>query len=104
MRRRELKNIEWGLLIVAILLSIIGLVALFSATQEAGYDEFKKQIVWLVVSIAIMVIVMLINYELLVKLSPITTIRICKNNSNTIFRTYNIKNPRKIYGRYKQTN
>ena len=71
MRRRELKNIEWGLLIVAILLSIIGLVALFSATQEAGYDEFKKQIVWLVVSIAIMVIVMLINYELLVKLSPI---------------------------------
>ena len=71
MRKRELKNIEWGLLIVAILLSIIGLVALFSATQEAGYDEFKKQIVWLVVSIAIMVIVMLINYELLVKLSPI---------------------------------
>ena len=71
MRRRELKNIEWGLLIVAILLSIIGLVALFSATQEAEYDEFKKQIVWLVVSIAIMVIVMLINYELLVKLSPI---------------------------------
>lgn len=71
MRKRELKNIEWGLLIVAILLSIVGLVALFSATQEAGYDEFKKQIVWLVVSIAIMVIVMLINYELLVKLSPI---------------------------------
>lgn len=71
MRKRELKNIEWGLLIVAILLSIIGLVALFSATHEAKYDEFKKQIVWLVVSIAIMVIVMLINYELLVKLSPI---------------------------------
>ena len=71
MRKRELKNIEWGLLIVAILLSIVGLVALFSATQEAEYDEFKKQIVWLVVSIAIMVIVMLINYELLVKLSPI---------------------------------
>ena len=71
MRKRELKNIEWGLLIVAILLSIIGLVALFSATQEAGYDEFKKQIIWLIVSIVIMVIVMLINYELLVKLSPI---------------------------------
>ncbi len=71
MRKRELKNIEWGLLIVAITLSIIGLVALFSATQETGYDEFKKQIVWLTVSIIIMVIVMLINYEMLVKLSPV---------------------------------
>lgn len=71
MRKRELKNMEWGLLIVAAILSIIGLVALFSATQETGYDEFKKQIIWLVASIIIMTIVMLINYEMLVKLSPI---------------------------------
>lgn len=71
MRKREFKNIEWGLLIVAIILSIIGLVALFSATQESGYDEFKKQIIWFVASIIIMAIVMLINYEILVKLSPI---------------------------------
>lgn len=71
MRKRELKNMEWGLLIVAIILSIIGLVALFSATQETGYDEFKKQIIWFITSIIIMVIVMLINYEMLVKLSPI---------------------------------
>ena len=42
MRKRELKNIEWGILIAAIILSVIGLVALFSATQEAEYDEFNK--------------------------------------------------------------
>ena len=48
MRRRELKNMEWGLLIVAIILSIIGIIALFSATQETEYDEFKKQRIWLV--------------------------------------------------------
>lgn len=71
MRRRELKNMEWGLLIVAIILSIIGIVALFSATQETEYDEFKKQIIWLAISLIAMVIVMLINYETLVKLSPI---------------------------------
>lgn len=71
MRKRELKNMEWGLLIVAIILTIIGLVALFSATQETSYDEFKKQIIWFAASIIIMVIVMLINYEMLVKLSPI---------------------------------
>ena len=71
MRKRELKNMEWGLLVVAIILTAIGLVALFSATQETEYDEFKKQIIWLAVSIIMMVIVMLINYEVLVKLSPI---------------------------------
>ena len=71
MRRNEYKNIEWGLLIVAIILSIIGVIALFSATQETGYDEFKKQIICLVISLVIMVIVTLINYETLVKLSPI---------------------------------
>ena len=71
MRKREFKNMEWGLLIVAIILTIIGIVALFSATQETNYDEFKKQIIWFVASLIIMVIVMLINYETLVKLSPI---------------------------------
>ena len=71
MRKRELKNIEWGLLIVAIILTLIGLVALFSATQENEYDDLKKQIIWFVVSLVAMVMAMLINYETLVKLSPV---------------------------------
>ena len=71
MRKRELKNMEWGLLIVAIILSIIGLVALFSATQETEHAEFTKQIIWIVVSIVIMIGVMFIDYELLVKISPV---------------------------------
>ncbi|MCI8641496.1 MAG: rod shape-determining protein RodA [Clostridia bacterium] len=71
LRKREFKNMEWGLLIVAIILTVIGLVALFSATQQTEFDEFKKQILWFIASIIIMVIVMLINYELLVRLSPI---------------------------------
>ena len=70
MRKRELKNMEWGLLIIAIILTLIGLVALFSATQETEYDDFKKQCIWAVASIVIMLIVMCIDYELLVKFSP----------------------------------
>ncbi len=70
MRKRELKNMEWGLLIVAIILTAVGIIALFSATQEDNYDEFKKQIIWLIASL-IMVIVLAINYETLVKSSPI---------------------------------
>ena len=70
MRKRELKNMEWGILIDAIILSIIGMVALFSATQETEYDDFKKQLIWFCVSIIVMVVVMLIDYEFLVKISP----------------------------------
>lgn len=71
MRKRELKNIEWSILIVAIILTLIGLVALFSSTQEAGYDEFYKQCIWFGVSAVIMLIVMLIDYQTIVKISPI---------------------------------
>ena len=59
MRKRELKNIEWTVGIIAIILCIIGLVALFSATQETEYDEFNKQFIWLIVSLVIGIIVML---------------------------------------------
>lgn len=71
MRKRELKNVEWSIGIIAIILCIIGLVALFSATQETEYDEFNKQCLWIVVSLVIGVIVMLIDYESMVKMSPV---------------------------------
>ena len=71
MRKRELKNIEWSILIVSVILCIIGLVALFSATQESEYDEFNKQCIWFGVSAVIMLIVTVIDYEALLKISPI---------------------------------
>ena len=71
LRKRELKNMEWGLLVVAIILSIIGLVALFSATQETEYEEFTKQIIWIVISLLMMIGVMFIDYEVLIKISPV---------------------------------
>ena len=71
MRKRELKNVEWTILIVAVILCIIGLIALFSATNETEHDEFNKQCIWFVVSIIIMIGVMIIDYETLVKISPV---------------------------------
>ncbi len=71
MRKRELKNMEWGILVAAIILCVIGIVALFSATQETEYDEFTKQIIWFVISIIAMVILMFIDYNLLLKASPV---------------------------------
>ena len=83
---------EWGLLISAIILSIIGIIALFSATQETGYEEFQKQIIWVAVSLVAMVIVMLIDYEVLVKICNLFNIGL-----DEIFSGYlNIKGKREI--------
>ncbi len=71
MKKRNLKNMEWWIVIWGIALSIIGLIALFSATSESNYNEFIKQVIWLIVSIVAMIVVMLIDYNMLVKLSPI---------------------------------
>lgn len=70
MKKKMLKNIEWGILVCTQILIIIGLIALFSATQNADYEEFKKQIMWLAISIPIMIVVVLIDYEVLAKISP----------------------------------
>ncbi len=71
MRKRELKNMEWWVLIIALILCAIGLVALFSATQESGLDAFYKQLIWFVISIIIMIVFIAIDYESIVKASPI---------------------------------
>lgn len=71
MKKKILRNIEWGILVVTILLIAIGLIALFSSTQNSDYEEFRKQIMWLVISIPIIIIVISIDYDFLAKISPI---------------------------------
>lgn len=71
MKRKILKNIEWSILICVILLVAIGLVALTSATKNSDYEELKKQIMWLTISIPILIVIIFIDYDILVKVSPI---------------------------------
>lgn len=70
MKKKFLRNVEWGILICSLILVIIGLIALFSATQEAGYSEFKKQILWFGMSLPLVIIVMFIDYNTIAKFSP----------------------------------
>ena len=70
MKKRFLRNAEWGILICSIILFMIGLIALFSATQESGYGEFKKQIIWFVISIPVIIMIMLMDYHTIAKFSP----------------------------------
>lgn len=71
MQKKMFKNFEWGILISTIILLAIGLVALFSATQNSDYEEFKKQIMWIGISIPVIVVVILVDYEILAKISPV---------------------------------
>lgn len=71
MEKRLLKNMEWWIVVWSIALCIIGLIALFSATTEIGHSEFYKQTIWIVVSLCIMIVVMMIDYNLIIQISPI---------------------------------
>lgn len=69
MNKRVLRNTEWMILICSIILFAIGLIALFSATQEADYSEFRKQIIWFVISIPVVIIVMMVDYNIIARFS-----------------------------------
>lgn len=71
MNKRIFKNLDYGILICTIILLAIGITALYSATQSAGMQEFKKQIIWICISIPIMIIIIFIDYESIAKISPI---------------------------------
>lgn len=74
MKKKLLKNMEWSVLIVSVLLVCIGLVALFSATQGTEYEEFRKQIQWLIISIPFLILAISIDYNIIVKFSSLAYI------------------------------
>ena len=71
MGRKILKNMDWGILLCIVILLTIGLVALFSATQNSNYEEFRKQIMWLAFSIPLVIILTFVDYKTISKISPI---------------------------------
>ncbi len=74
MGKKQLKNTEWIVLIVSVTLAIIGLVALFSATQNTELAEFKKQIQWLLISIPFLILAASIDYNVIVRFSTLAYI------------------------------
>ena len=69
--KKFIKNADWIVLLVSLALFIIGCFALYSATQTTELQEFKKQIMWFVISIPFLILVIAIDYNLIVKFSPL---------------------------------
>ena len=65
----RLKNIEWKILVYIGVLLIIGLIALYSASTSTEFDEFKKQIIWIVIGIPILFFMTIIDYKTLSRFS-----------------------------------
>ena len=69
MNKKELKSIEWSILICAIILTAIGLFALYSASENVDQEYLKKQVIWVIVSIPILIITTIIDYRTIAKVS-----------------------------------
>lgn len=77
MRKQQLKNMEWWVLACALLLCVIGLVALYSVSYNNEFSELKRQATWVGISFIVMIIVVLIDYEVIAKVSPIWYVFFC---------------------------
>ena len=64
-------------LICAVVLTGIGLLALYSVSFNAEFSELKKQAVWFGISFIAMIVVALIDYEVSAKVSPIWYVFFC---------------------------
>ena len=71
MREKRFKNTDWVVLLITLALLGIGLVALYSSTQNDELFEFKKQIQWAIISVPFLILVYFIDYKFIVKFSPV---------------------------------
>jgi len=74
MIKRNWKNIEWSILICVVLLLAIGLFSLYSASTgqnaETNLDAFKKQLLWIAISLPIFIALIMLDYEILARFAP----------------------------------
>jgi len=65
--KRLLKNLDWSLIVIYVLLSIIGLFAVAATTASDGVyftSSVKRQIMWIILSYVVVAIVLFIDYRI----------------------------------------
>jgi rod shape determining protein RodA len=63
--RRLLKNFDWVLFSISVLICSVGLVNLYSASYQTGSKIFQKQLVWVALGIVVMVLISFFDYRTL---------------------------------------
>jgi rod shape determining protein RodA len=69
--RRLLEDFDWVLLLTVVVISIIGIVSVYSASYSYGTETpyFARQIVWFLLGLCVMVFVTLIDYRIIQRFS-----------------------------------
>lgn len=70
MTKISFEKTEWSILICVFFLIAIGLIALYSATIASDLYEFKRQCIWILIAIPIMISAIFIDYKFITKISP----------------------------------
>ncbi len=68
---RRLGNVHWGPLAAALLLSLIGLATVHSASTELPVDHLPKQALWLAIGSCALIAIFCVDYHRLLALAPI---------------------------------
>lgn len=68
---RRLSNVQWGPLIAALALGVMGILNVSSATSELGPDYGFRQIVWVGLGVVMLIGAIAIDYRRIVDLSPL---------------------------------
>lgn len=68
MNKKQLKNAEWSILVCTTILIAIGLFALYSASKASDLEDLKKQAIWVIISIPILIITIFVDYKVIAKL------------------------------------
>lgn len=71
--RRLLENFDWILFFLVCLLSIMGIVAIYSAASSYGVETtfYKKQIAWFIIGLIVMVAMTMVDYRIIGRVSLI---------------------------------
>jgi rod shape determining protein RodA len=68
--RVQLREIDWGLIVLLLLNTLVGLILIYSASRLSSGSFFIRQIVWLGVSLAVLFIILAIDYKQWMAMSP----------------------------------
>jgi rod shape determining protein RodA len=71
--RRLIEDFDWVLLLTTITISIIGFVAIYSASYSYGTETpyFKRQVLWFFISLGVMLVVTMIDYRIMQRFAPL---------------------------------
>ena len=68
---RSVRDMDWSLVAIALLLCAVGVLQIYSATHDTRWqDAWWKQIIWIAVGLALMWVATAIDYHMLLGQIP----------------------------------